>query len=78
MYIWDYDSKGRQNLVGQEQFVLFYTKNRIPTTKKNEAKSIVKKVKQKMNQQIIAVDDYLNKITNFGFEYAPKLIGGLP
>jgi small conductance mechanosensitive channel len=30
-----------------------------------------------MNQQIIAVDDYLNKITNFGFEYAPKLIGGL-
>jgi small conductance mechanosensitive channel len=30
-----------------------------------------------MNQQIIAVDGYLNKITNFGFEYAPKLIGGI-
>jgi small conductance mechanosensitive channel len=30
-----------------------------------------------MDKQIIAVDDYLNKITSFGFEYAPKLVGGL-
>jgi len=30
-----------------------------------------------MDQQVIAVDDYLKKITDFGFEYAPKLIGGL-
>jgi small conductance mechanosensitive channel len=30
-----------------------------------------------MNQQVIVVEDYLDKITSFGFEYAPKLIGGL-
>lgn len=30
-----------------------------------------------MDQQVIALDDYLDKIINFGFEYAPKLIGGL-
>ncbi|EIA09262.1 mechanosensitive ion channel family protein [Flavobacterium frigoris] len=30
-----------------------------------------------MDQQVIVVEDYLDKITNFGFEYAPKLIGGI-
>jgi small conductance mechanosensitive channel len=30
-----------------------------------------------MDQQVIVVEDYLDKITDFGFEYAPKLIGGL-
>lgn len=30
-----------------------------------------------MDQQVIAVDDYLDKIINFGIEYAPKLIGGI-
>lgn len=30
-----------------------------------------------MEQQVIVVEDYLDKITDFGFEYAPKLIGGL-
>jgi small conductance mechanosensitive channel len=30
-----------------------------------------------MNQQIIVVEDYLTKISNFGIEYAPKLIGGI-
>lgn len=30
-----------------------------------------------MEQQVTVVEDYLDKITDFGFEYAPKLIGGL-
>lgn len=30
-----------------------------------------------MEQQVIVVEDYLDKITDFGFEYASKLIGGL-
>tara|TARA_R110000868_G_scaffold204071_1_gene452083 strand:+ start:2664 stop:3500 length:837 start_codon:yes stop_codon:yes gene_type:complete len=31
----------------------------------------------KMEQQVTVVNNYLEKITNFGFEYAPKLIGGI-
>jgi small conductance mechanosensitive channel len=30
-----------------------------------------------MDKQVTVVEDYLDKIINFGFEYAPKLIGGL-
>ncbi|MEZ7499099.1 mechanosensitive ion channel [Flavobacterium sp. Arc3] len=30
-----------------------------------------------MDQQVIAVNTYLDKIIDFGFEYAPKLIGGI-
>lgn len=30
-----------------------------------------------MDQQVLVVDNYLEKIINFGFEYAPKLLGGL-
>jgi small conductance mechanosensitive channel len=30
-----------------------------------------------MEQQVIVVNNYLEKITDFGFEYAPKLIGGI-
>ena len=30
-----------------------------------------------MEQQVTVVNNYLEKITNFGFEYAPKLIGGI-
>jgi small conductance mechanosensitive channel len=31
----------------------------------------------KMEQQVTVVNNYLEKITDFGFEYAPKLIGGI-
>lgn len=30
-----------------------------------------------MDQQVLVVNNYLEKITNFGLEYAPKLLGGL-
>ena len=30
-----------------------------------------------MEQQAIVVNNYLEKITDFGFEYAPKLVGGI-
>ncbi|NGY36418.1 mechanosensitive ion channel [Flavobacterium sp. XN-5] len=30
-----------------------------------------------MEQQVIVVNNYLEKITDFGFEYAPKLIGAI-
>ena len=30
-----------------------------------------------MEQQVTVVNNYLEKITDFGFEYAPKLIGGI-
>ncbi|HAQ65417.1 MAG TPA: mechanosensitive ion channel protein MscS [Bacteroidales bacterium] len=30
-----------------------------------------------MAENITAVNDYLNKLTDFGFDYGPKLIGGL-
>ncbi|MBU2060843.1 MAG: mechanosensitive ion channel family protein, partial [Bacteroidetes bacterium] len=30
-----------------------------------------------MKEQVVVVDDYLNRIINFGIEYAPKLLGGI-
>ena len=30
-----------------------------------------------MKEQVVVVDDYLNKIINFAIEYAPKLLGGI-
>ena len=30
-----------------------------------------------MKEQVVVVDDYLNRIINFGIEYTPKLLGGI-
>jgi small conductance mechanosensitive channel len=35
-----------------------------------------RKIKKTMELQATVVNKYLEKITDFGFEYVPKLIGG--